>query len=325
MATGWGRKTWGASEWGDLSDEIVSVSGISGTFSIGSVTTTANADIDVTGIQLTSSQGTTVGGTSVLIENPGPVTMSIGVGSSTIGIGVPVGSVSATFSIGTATVDESQLTGIGWGRRAWGNLAWGEAFSVAATGQTLTSSIGAAVGKTDVSVSVTSAGQLTSTFGSFSLKIDQDITVFAAEDQLDFTIGTLEFDANADVNVTSAGSLTSSIGTTVAGLKTPVDVTGIAATFTLGTFSLVQSTTESVTGQQATMSLGQHAEIPGQIIGVSGQQISGSIGSVTVTGTAGIDVTGIQMTASVGNVNITAWQEIDPGVNNVWTEVDLAA
>ena len=325
MATGWGRKTWGASEWGDLSDEIVSVSGISGTFSIGSVTTTANADIDVTGIQLTSSQGTTVGGTSALIENPGPVTMSIGVGSSTIGIGVPVGSVSATFSIGTATVDESQLTGIGWGRRAWGNLAWGEAFSVAATGQTLTSSIGAAVGKTDVSVSVTSAGQLTSTFGSFSLKIDQDITVFAAEDQLDFTIGTLEFDANADVTVTSAGSLTSSIVTTVAGLKTPVDVTGIAATFTLGTFSLVQSTTESVTGQTATMSLGQHAEIPGQIIGVSGQQISGSIGSVTATGTAGIDVTGIQMTASVGNVNITAWQEIDPGVNNVWTEVDLAA
>ena len=325
MATGWGRKTWGASEWGDLSDEIVSVSGISGTFSIGSVTTTANADIDVTGIQLTSSQGTTVGGTSVLIENPGPVTMSIGVGSSTIGIGVPVGSVSATFSIGTATVDESQLTGIGWGRRAWGNLAWGEAFSVAATGQTLTSSIGAAVGKTDVSVSVTSAGQLTSTFGSFSLKIDQDITVFAAEDQLDFTIGTLEFDANADVTVTSAGSLTSSMGTTIAGLKTPVDVTGIAATFTLGTFSLVQSTTESVTGQQATISLGQHAEIPGQIIGVSGQQISGSIGSVTATGTAGIDVTGIQMTASIGNVNITAWQEIDPGVNNVWTEVDLAA
>jgi len=325
MATGWGRKTWGASDWGDLSDELVSVSGISGTFSIGSVTTTANADVDVTGVQLASSQGTTVGGTSVLIENPGPVTMSIGVGSSTIGIGVPVGSVSATFSIGAATVDESQLTGIGWGRRAWGNLAWGEAFSVIATGQTLTSAIGSSIASVDVSVSVTSAGQLTSTFGSFSLQIDQDITVFAAEDQLDFTIGSLEFDADANVSVTSAGSLTGSIGTTVAGLKTPVDVTGIAATFTLGTFSLVQTTTESVTGQSATMSLGQHAEIPGQIIGVSGQQMSSSIGSVTATGTAGIDVTGIQMTASVGNVNITAWQEVDPGVNNVWTEVDLAA
>ena len=53
--------------------------------------------------------------------------------------------------------------------------------------------------------------------------------------------------------------------------------------------------------------------------------MTASIGSVSVTGTAGIDVTGIQMTASVGNVNITAWEEVDLGVNNVWTEVDLAA
>ena len=206
MATGWGRKTWGASEWGDLSDEIVSVSGISATFSIGSVTTTANADVNVTGIQLTSSQGTTVGGTSALIENPGPVTMSIGVGSTTIGIGVPVTGNVATSSIGAASVDESQLTGIGWGRRTWGNLAWGGAYSVIATGQSITSSIGSAVASIDVSVSVTSAGQLSSTFGNFSLQIDQDITVFAAEDQLDFTIGSLDFDADANVTVSAAGS-----------------------------------------------------------------------------------------------------------------------
>jgi hypothetical protein len=53
--------------------------------------------------------------------------------------------------------------------------------------------------------------------------------------------------------------------------------------------------------------------------------LTSSIGSVTVEGTAGIDVTGIQMSASVGNVAITPWQEVDLGVNNVWTEVDLAA
>ena len=50
MATGWGRKTWGASEWGDLSDEIVSVSGISLTSSIGSESVTANADVTVSEI-----------------------------------------------------------------------------------------------------------------------------------------------------------------------------------------------------------------------------------------------------------------------------------
>jgi len=325
MATGWGRKTWGASEWGDLSDEIVSVSGISATFSIGSVTTTANADVDVSGIQLTSTQGTTVGGTSVLIENPGPVTMSIGVGSSTIGIGVPVSGNVATSSIGAASVDESQLTGIGWGRKSWGNLAWGGAYSVIATGQSLTSSIGSAVASIDVSVSVTSAGQLSSTFGNFSLQIDQDITVFAAEDQLDFTIGSLDFDADANVTVSSAGSLTSSIGTTIAGLKTPVDVSGVQASFTLGSINLVQSTNEQPTGLQGTLTLGQHAEIPGQIIGVSGLQISGSIGQVIVEATAGIDVSGIQMTASVGSPSITAWAEIDPGVSNTWSPVDLAA
>ena len=206
-------------------------------------------------------------------------------------------------------------------------LAWGEAFSVAPAGQQLTSTINfpSANAFTDVTVSVTSAGQLSSTFGIFSLKIDQDITVLPAEDQLDFTIGSLGFDADANVTVTSAGSLTGSIGTTVAGLKTPVDVTGTQASFSLGTFTLVQSTTEPVTGIQGTLSLGSHAEIPGQIIGVSGLQSTSSVGSVTVTGLANIDVTGIQMTASVGNTAITSWQEVNLGVNNIWTEVDLAA
>ena len=53
--------------------------------------------------------------------------------------------------------------------------------------------------------------------------------------------------------------------------------------------------------------------------------MTSSVGSVVAVGTAGIDVTGIQMTISAGSVNVTAWAEIDPGVTNVWTEVDLAA
>ena len=104
---------------------------------------------------------------------------------------------------------------------------------------------------------------------------------------LDFTIGSLDFDADANVTVSSAGSLTGSVGNTVAGLKTPVDVTGIQASFTIGSINLVQSTNEQPTGLQGTLTLGQHAEIPGQIIGVSGLQMSGSVGQVTVEATAG--------------------------------------
>jgi hypothetical protein len=53
--------------------------------------------------------------------------------------------------------------------------------------------------------------------------------------------------------------------------------------------------------------------------------MTGSIGSVTVVGEAGIDVSGIQLSASTGSPVITAWQEIDLGVSNTWTVVDLAA
>ncbi len=324
---GWGGDTWGENEWGELSGSQPTITGQQLTSSIGSLqAVTGDATVSPSGIQLTSSLGEEVAGISFTFTAVGNLS-SMGVGSATIGIGaITTGSV-LTSSVGAATVDESQLTGIGWGRRAWGNLAWGEAYSVLPAGQQITSTVNfpATSAFTDVDVSVTSAGQLTSTFGSFSLKIDQDITVFAAEDQLDFTIGSLDFEADANVTVSSAGSLTGSVGTTIAGLKTPVDVTGIQMTSTQGNINLIQTTVEQPTGIQGTLTLGQYAEIPGQIIGVGGLQLSGSVGSVTITGLANIDVSGIQMTASIGNPIITSWQEIDPGVTNTWTEVDLAA
>jgi len=80
-----------------------------------------------------------------------------------------------------------------------------------------------------------------------------------------------------------------------------------------------------VTGISATMTLGQHAEIPGQIIGVSGLSITSSLGEEGATGEAVVIPTGIELTGSVGSPNITAWAEIDLGVSNTWTVVDLAA
>jgi hypothetical protein len=331
MATGWGKKTWGAEAWGDLSDTSVNLSGLSLSLSIGTVQETINADatVTVTNVgQMAFGEPTAVGGTSALIIPTGQEITITG-GEEVIGIGVELTSsnLQATTSIGTATIDDSQLTGAGWGRRTWGNLAWGDAYSAIAVGQQLTSTINfpAANAFTDVNVSV-SGVQINSTFASpsFSIQIDQDIFVLASEDQLDFTIGSSTLSADANVTATGVQS-TMSVGTAVGGLKTPVDVSGIQATMTLGSITLIQSTNESVTGQQLTASLGQHAEIPGQIIGVGGLQLAGSIGSVSVTGLANIDVTGIQMTISAGNANVTAWAEVNTGVSNTWTVVDLAA
>ena len=36
-AQGWGAKSWGDSNWGDLSDETVSITGVSATTSVGTV------------------------------------------------------------------------------------------------------------------------------------------------------------------------------------------------------------------------------------------------------------------------------------------------
>jgi len=49
------------------------------------------------------------------------------------------------------------------------------------------------------------------------------------------------------------------------------------------------------------------------------------LGEETAVANADVDVTGIELTSSIGSTNITAWQEVNPGVSNVWTEVDLAA
>jgi hypothetical protein len=329
MATGWGNKTWGASEWGDLSNETVSVSGISATTSIGSSTTQANADVDVTGSQLTFTNAGAVAGASADVSVTGiQANLSIGEEDIARGIQQNVTGSQLTTTPGAVTIDEQFLIGAGWGRDTYGNLGWGVNYSVIpaeGVGIQLTSSLGDESAFTDVTINVTGS-ELTTTFASptISIQIDQDIFVLAAADQLDGFVGSSTFQADANVNVTGTQA-TLSQGTAEAGLLLEVPVTGIQLTSTIGTIALEQSTNEPATGQELTLSLGTAEEIPQQIVGVSGIELTGSVGSVTVTGIANVQVTGISASLSLDFVDVTAWQEIDPGVNNVWTEVDLAA
>jgi hypothetical protein len=329
LQVGWGGDTWGENAWGELSGAFGNPTGVQANFTIGTITTSANADVDVTGISLTITNAGATGGTSVDQLVTGQE-LQFFIGEEVIDIGVPVTGSQATTSAGQTTIDPTYLIGAGWGRDTFGNLGWGVNYSVIpaeGTGIELTSSIGEETAFTDVVVNLTSPDALNITYAnpSFSIQIDQDIFVLASEDQLDALIGSLnEVTGTATVDVTGI-ELTSEIGDAVGGTKTPVDVTGIQATLTLGDFTLVQSTVESVTGLELTSSIGEAEEIPAQIIGVTGLELTSNIGSVTVIGEAVIDVTGIELTLSVGSLNITPWQEIDPGVNNVWTEVDLAA
>lgn len=316
----WGALEWNEGNWSGQGDNTVQITGQQSTLTLSSITTDQTADIGVTGIQLTATNAGAVGGTSVSLNVTG-IQATFSVGQVVIGFGVNVTGNSLSTSIGTATVDEDILTGAGWGRDTWGSLAWGVNYSVQVTGQELTITGGEEDAFTDFVAEVTGQ-ELTSTFGNFSIISDVGITVFAAEDQLDASVGSTSITGHANVSVTGISSSTS-IGQVVPEPKIPVDVTGISATMTLGTFTLVQGTTESVTGQQLTGSVGQVDAV--SVAETSGMQLSSSIGSVTAIGGAGIDVTGISATISVGTVGVTSWQEVDLGVNNVWTPVDLAA
>ena len=322
MATGWGSKTWGASDWGDLSNETVSVSGIALSSSIGSETITADANVSVTGSQITLTNAGAVGGTSVDLTLTG-IQSTFSVGQAVQNLGVPVTSAGELqTTIGTATVDETKLTGEGWGRDSWGSFVWGDNYSVQVTGLEMTLTGGEESAGTDFTAEVIGQ-ELTSTQGSISLQIDQDIFVLASEDQIDASVGSSSITGDANVTVTAAGELSTSIGQVVPEPKIAVDVTGISVTMTLGTFTLVQTTVEGVTGQQLTGSLGQVDAV--SVAEVSGLELTGSVGSVTVIGTAGIDVSGISATISVGSVTTQGWNEVDTGVSNTWSDVDLAA
>jgi hypothetical protein len=319
---GWGRLTWGENGWGVLGDVLVTGQQLTST--AGSVTTQAGASAQTTGI-------------SASFSLPGTVTFDIGALviltgiSATATAGTPTllgdANLSVTGSlanteIGSVTVDARIETG--WGRGTWGNRAWGEGYSVIAQGQELTSAQGTVIPRTDVSVTATSQQLLTLTQGQESIQIDADIFVFVGEPAISSSQGTTTEIGTASLDLTGV-SATLAQGNTVGGTLQEVPVTMFGMSLTLGTFTLVQSTNEPVTGQAMTLGLGTPAEIPQQIVGVTGQQLTSGIGSVTITGTANISLTGIVLTSNIGSLNITAWAEIDLGVNNVWTEVDLAA
>jgi hypothetical protein len=319
---GWGRLTWGENGWGVLGDVLVTGQQLTST--TGSVTTQAGASAQPTGISASFSLPGTVTFDIGALVIPTGISATATAGTPTLlgDANLSVTGSLANTEIGSVTVDARIETG--WGRGTWGNRAWGEGYSVIAQGQQLTSAQGTVIPRTDVSVTATSQQLLTLTQGQESIQIDADIFVFVGEPAISSSQGTTTEIGTASLDLTGV-SATLAQGNTVGGTLQEVPVTMFGMSLSLGSISLVQSTNEPVTGQAMTLGLGTPSEIPQQIIGVTGQQLTSGIGSVSITGTGVVPVTGIALTSNIGSLNITAWAEIDLGVNNVWTEVDLAA
>ena len=293
----WGLNAWGNNQWGNQ-DENKAILTTAGSLSTSSGSVSIDSEINEGWGRLTWGENSWGAAGDVVVSGQ-----------------------SLSTSIGSVSIDAE--IGQGWGRKTWGNLVWGGKYSVQATGISMTTSIGTLQKvSTDVTVGVTGAGLLTSTIGLEAIQIDQNIFVFVNEHDLSLSLGSQSLTQGTTESVTGQ-ALSSSVGTVLPEPRLDVDVTGISASLNLGSISLVQGTTEPVTGQALAASV--NSVIDFVAYPVTGSALSSSVGSVTPVGTAAISVTGIGLTTNPGTVNVTAWSEIDPGVNNTWKEVDLAA
>ena len=319
MATGWGNKTWGASEWGDLSDELVVTSSVAAQTSVNSVTTKADANVFPTTLSATFTLQGVVAGASALVLPQG-IGLNITTEDVSIGIGVSVTSVSASTDITGVTIDDQYLIGSGWGRETWGSFVWGDNYSVQLNGISLSVIIGDEDAFTDIIVAV-SETTLQTSVNSVGTSANSDHEI-AASLLINSITGDVAIEGNGLVELTGVSTATA-IGDAEAGLLTEIQVTGVSLTTFIGDEDITGNASVTLTEVTGTVA-------PGQLTYIASYDVTGSSssilnGEITITGSAVVAPTGVGLTVSTISPNIIAWAEVDTGTPVTWTPVDLAA
>ena len=289
----------------EANDIIAYPQGNTLTASLGNSGTPGTANVPVTGSQATISTGQVISGTSALVNVTTAGQLTTSIGEEGIDIGVPLTGIE--MSISNKKLSQDTLT------------AFAQAPFATQSPDTIEVPI--------VEVATTTGGeigafQLDMTFGTFSVSADGNVSVVVSEHTLNTAIGSTSVVGIGNVPVTGI-QMTSSIGSESAFTDHTVAVSGQQLTMSMGEEGTAGNATIAVTGIQMASSIGTASQATKY--DVSGQQMATSAGSVSVTGTGVVIPTGIQLQTNTGNPIITAWQEINPGVTNVWTEVDLAA
>jgi len=320
ITSGWGADAWNTGgSWGQATDELVSVTGVSATVSVGDVVSGAN-------------QGWGRAGWSEepYGESDNPVITLTGFG--------------LTASLGTS----EEFNETGWGRLSWNQADWGEGAdeTVSLTGIELTSSPGSI--NTEVAYLLEMIGSnhsLTSSVGS--PQIDGEIGVPLTGVSAEFATPTLAYVGHTvgwgrnewgedswgespdevitlvgrsmDASVSAANSWgeDSWNGSDVWGgsfdvtIETAYDLSSQVATTSVGSLSFVISPTISLSGQAATSDEG----LLGLAFGVSTEPVTG-IASTSSLGTPGLEfgpsaITGVAATTSVGELTTGAIELLD--------------
>ena len=129
---------------------------------------------------------------------------------------------------------------------------------------------------------------------------DNSVNIQVTGNALSISIGSVGIIADSVVENVDPNRLTLGAGTLTITADANLTVTGNATALSLGTITVTADANTSVTGNSLTL----------------------STGSVTVTGTANVSPTGAALTLNTGEPGIITWNEIIPGVNMTWTEIE---
>ena len=295
ITSGWGADVWNTGgSWGQATDEIVFPTGISASFSIGDVVAY-------------SEQGW---GRDAWSDEPWGESFDPVVSVEGLGL---------TASLG----DAEEFNETGWGRLSWNQADWNEGAdeTISVSGLEATSSIGSITPAFTYLLEMIGANHsMTTSVGS--LQVDGEIGVPITGVEAEFATPTMGYagtlvgwgrDSWNDNSwgespnqvITLVGrEATASVGSPT--LQFAYELTGIAATSNVGSFSFVISPTISLTGQAATVSV----DDLGLAFGVSTEPIS-SVSSTVSLGTLGLEfgpseITGVSATTSVGELTTGA-------------------
>jgi len=133
-----------------------------------------------------------------------------------------------------------------------------------------------------------------------SSESDGAVTISVTGNALQISIGEIGITADSIVEIANPNRLTLGVGTVTITADANLSVTGNATTLSIGTAIATADT----------------------IIAASGNALTLATGTVTVTGTALINPAGSQLVVDSGEPGIITWNDIIPGVNMTWTEIE---
>ena len=129
---------------------------------------------------------------------------------------------------------------------------------------------------------------------------DNNVTIQVTGNTLQLSIGNVNIIAGTIVEIPNPNRLTLGTGTVTISADANLSVTGNATTLSVGTVVASGGATATTTGNALTL----------------------ATGNVTVTGNALINPAGSQLVVGTGELGVITWNDIIPGVDMTWTEIE---